>query len=214
MSVALHLVSPMSSHLFHRAFLMSGAILPQAKSPNSQSNLVTKLARIIGCNELENSFECVKRSDTRTITNSLRKIFKFGWDNPVYPWLPIVEPKIEDEKQFINKDPMQLLQEGLFNHVPVMISITKDEFSSSAMYLLEHRDLLHEWLTQFSRIGPICLQYDANQTITDALKQRYITCDPIDMTHNVTLFDKTAQVKTQIILLRWSYNLNPFGISA
>lgn len=192
--MALHLVSPMSRHLFHRAFLMSGAILPQAKSPISQSNLITKLARLIGCSDNENSFECVKRGDTRKITDSLRKIFEFGWDNPVYPWLPIVEPKIENEEQFLNQDPMQLLQTGSFNEIPVMISTTKDEVSASAMYLFEHRDLLHEWLTKFSRIGPICLQYEANETITAALKERYLSHDLNDVAH-FTLFDKTAQVK-------------------
>lgn len=193
--MALHLVSPMSRHLFHRAFLMSGSILPQAKSPISQISLVTKLARLIGCSENENAFECVKRSNTRNITDNLRKIFEFGWDNPVYPWLPIVEPKVDDEEQFIDQDPMHLLQAGKFNHIPIMISTTKHEVSSSAMYLLENRDLLREWFTDFSRTGPICLQYKANETITSALKQRYVTDKLTDMTNYSTLFDQTAQVR-------------------
>lgn len=198
--MALHLVSPVSRHLFHRAFLLSGGILPQAKSPASQSNLVTKLAHLIGCTELEDSFECVKEGDTRSITDSLRNIFEFGWDNPVYPWLPVVEPKTEYEEQFMHEDPMKLLQAGSFNPIPIMISTTKNEVSLSSMYLLEHRDLLNEWLTDFSRTGPICLQYEANETITAALKKRYVTHDPSDKTHYSTLFDQIAQVRNANIV--------------
>lgn len=191
--MALHLISPMSRHLFHRAFLMSGSILPQAKSPTHQTNLVKKLARLLD-NEIENPFEYVKQSDTRNITDSLRNIFEFGWDNPVYPWLPIVEPKVDSEEKFIDQDPMQLLQAGNFNYIPVMISTTKHEVSQSAMYLLQHKDLLHEWLTDFSRIGPICLQYEANETITSALRKRYLTDEPHNLIDYSTLFDHTAQV--------------------
>lgn len=174
---------------------MSGSILPQTKSPTSQTNLVEKLAQILGCSENENSFECVKRSDTRSITDSLRKIFEFGWDNPVYPWLPIVEPKVDGEEQFLDQDPLHLLQAGRFDRIPIMLSTTKNELSSSAMYLLQHKDLLHQWLIDFFRIGPICLQYKANETITSALKQRYVVDDSNDTTYNSIFFDQTAQVK-------------------
>lgn len=191
LSVACHLISPMSRHLFHRAFLMSGSILPQAKSPTSQTNLVKKLVRLMGSNEIENPLEYVKQRDTRNITDNLRKIFEFGWDNPIYPWLPVVEPKVDGEEQFIDQEPMQLLQSGRFSHIPIMISTTKHEFSSSAMYLLQHKDLLNEWLADFSRIGPICLHYKANETITSALKQRYVK----DETPNSILFGHIAQVR-------------------
>lgn len=184
----------MSRNLFHRAFLMSGSLLPQAESPMSQPHLIEKLARLVGCSENEDSFECVKKCDTRSITDSLRKVFEFGWDNPVYPWLPIVEPKVDGEEQFIDEDPMQLLQRGKFNRIPIMISTTKHEVSTSAMYLLEHKDLLQKWLNDFNRIGPICLQYKANERITSAFKQRYVTYEPNEMTNYSIFFDQTAQV--------------------
>lgn len=175
---------------------MSGSILPQAESLKSQIELVTKLALLMGCSKSENTFECVNRSDTRDITDNLRNIFEFGWDNPVYPWLAVVEPKVDGESPFLDQDPLHLLRAGKFNRIPIMISTTKNEMSLSAMYLLENRDLLHEWLTDFSRIGPICLQYNANETITSSLKQRYVPEELNDTINYSTLFDKTAQVNS------------------
>lgn len=77
MSVTLHMVSPLSRHLFHRAFVMSGGILPQAKSPSAQPQLISKLAQLIGCPDHDNAFECVKKADTMPITNNLDGIIQF-----------------------------------------------------------------------------------------------------------------------------------------
>ncbi|XP_055295977.1 juvenile hormone esterase-like [Sitodiplosis mosellana] len=192
MSVQAHLVSPLSSHLFHRAFVMSGGILPQAKSPSSQMHLVEKLARLLGCSENENTFDCIKKANTVSITDSLRKIFEFGWDNPVYPWLPIVEPP-SDEQPFLNEDPMKLFETGKFSKIPVMVSLTKHETSMSAMYLFEHRDLLTQWVNDFARIGPICMQYEPNDTVSDRLKERYAPYDVDDKEHFIDLFDSCAE---------------------
>lgn len=198
MSVQAHLVSPLSNHLFHRAFVMSGGILPQAKSPSSQPYLVEKLARLLGCPSNENAFECVKKADTVPITDSLRKIFEFGWDNPVYPWLPIVEPP-SDEQPFLNEDPMQLFESGKFNKIPIMASLTKDETSMSAMYLFEHRDLLKQWVNEFSKIGPICMQYEPNDTVSERFKEKYAPYDVDDKEHAIDLFSTCAEVRTFIL---------------
>lgn len=195
MSVTLHMVSSLSRHLFHRAFVMSGAILPQAKSPTSQPELVKKLTRLLDCSDQKNAFECVKQAETASITNSLRKIFEFGWDNPVYPWLPIVEPKNSDEVPFLDDDPMKLLETGQFNQIPIMISVTKNETVSSGLYLFEHKELLNEWVNDFSRVGPICMQYDANETISKAMQQRYASFDINDRKNLVDSFVRTAQVR-------------------
>lgn len=194
MSVALHLVSPLSRHLFHRAFAMSGGILPQTKSPVSQPHLITKLAHLIGCPENQNDFECVKQANTAAITDSLRKIFEFGWDNPIFPWLPIIESKNSVETPFLDEDPMQLLENRKFNPIPIMVSLTKDETTSSATYLFEHSDLLDEWVNDFPKFGPICMQYEPNDTISKVLKEKYIPYDLNDRKSYFDLYDLTAKV--------------------
>lgn len=48
-SVTLHMVSPMSRGLFHKAIVMSGASTAQWKLPNDQLDLARKQARVLSC---------------------------------------------------------------------------------------------------------------------------------------------------------------------
>lgn len=194
LSISLHLVSPMSRNYFHRAFMMSSSMLPQTKVPTEQEFLIEKLARFLSCDESIDSFECVKQADTQNITHSLRAMFEFGNDNPVYRWLPVIEPKTDNsESSFLVEDPMKLLQAGDFNRIPIFMSATKHETSMSAMYLLEHRELLEQFMNDFPRVGPICSAYDPNETISKALKEWYIKNSFEDQEHYSDLFDQIAQ---------------------
>lgn len=212
-SIALHLVSPMSQGLFHRAFLMSGSILPQVKSYKAQTYLIERLAALIGCNQNINEyFECIKNGDTKLITESLRKVFDFGWDNPVYRWLPVIEPKIDGEEQFLSEDPMKLLMNGQFNKVPLLISITKNELSLSALYLLQHRDALNQWTNEFNHVGPICLQYEQSPAISSDLWLQYVKGE--SDRNRKSFFDKTAQVNnSKLILTIYRFIISTLSIS-
>lgn len=176
-SVALHMVSPATRGLFHRAIISSGAILPQAKQPQDQIYLVEKLTNLLNCT-LGDSYRCIKNGSVTDITESLRKIFEFGWDNPVYPWLPIIEPHIDGEEPFLTANPLNAFQRGHFQKVPILISTTKDELGASALYLFKHPELLQMWVNSFPTVGPICLQYERNTSysryVSDELWQHYV----------------------------------------
>lgn len=173
LSGALHLVSPMSQNLFHRLILMSGGILPQTKLSTAQDHLIAKFAKLQKCNKPD-PFDCLREADTKTVTESLRKIFKFGWDNPVYPWLPVLEAKFENEEQFLTENPLDLLDKGLFNKIPILVSTTENELWSSALNMFEHIDLFNQWISDFKRIGPICMQYEPNEEITNQILDFYV----------------------------------------
>lgn len=196
LSIALHLVSPMSRHHFHRAFIMSGGILPQEKFPKEQKHLIAKLSKLIGCTpENEDDFSCVNRTDTATITNKLRKIFDFGYDNPMYPWLPILESeRIPSEQRFLDRDPFESLRNGDFAKVPILLSVTKDEFGASGMRLMEKQDDLNELLEHFRRVAPICFLYDANDTVSDELYRYYVKHNLVDTKHSFGLYKGLIQV--------------------
>lgn len=49
MSISLHLLSPMSKGLFHRAIIMSGSALSQWDIPSEQTELAKKYAHLLGC---------------------------------------------------------------------------------------------------------------------------------------------------------------------
>ena len=63
MSVTMHLGSPMSRGLFHRAIIMSGAITSQWEIPNHQLDLAKKQARLLNCSDesVGSIMECFKR---------------------------------------------------------------------------------------------------------------------------------------------------------
>lgn len=172
MSAELHLVSPMSRGLFHRAVQMSGGVLPQKKLPTEQSHLVRRLAKLLSCDEGVRAIDCMKNATTKAITDNLRKIFDFGYDHPVYPWLPIIEPKSKDA--FLDEDPFKSIARGEFAKVPLLMSHTKLEAAMLGIYFQKHEDELNEYLLDFQRIGPICLMYEANSTITNELEKHYI----------------------------------------
>lgn len=62
MSITLHMVSPMSKNLFHKAIIMSGAITGQWSLPEEQLELAKRQAGLFNCQDgnLEEMMECLK----------------------------------------------------------------------------------------------------------------------------------------------------------
>lgn len=62
-SVTLHMVSPMSRGLFHKAIVMSGSATAQWKVPYDQIELAQKQARLLNCsdnNTIANIIDCLR----------------------------------------------------------------------------------------------------------------------------------------------------------
>lgn len=62
-SITLHMVSPMSRGLFHKAIVMSGSATAQWTLPKNQLNLVRKQARVLNCpdNSISQMMKCLKQ---------------------------------------------------------------------------------------------------------------------------------------------------------
>lgn len=202
LSAELHLVSPMSRGLFHRAVIMSGGVLPQTKMATEQLYLVERLAKHISCDETVRAIDCVKNASTKAIADKLRKIFDFGYDHPVYPWLPIIEPKSKDA--FLQEDPFKLLARGEFAKVPILMSHTKLEAAMLGIYFQQHEDKLNEYLLDFQRIGPICLMYERNDAISEEFYARYI-----ELSDGIRkkLFYLTSEVILRVSVRKYLSNL-------
>ncbi|XP_053969330.1 juvenile hormone esterase-like isoform X2 [Anastrepha ludens] len=82
LSVSLHLVSPMSQGLFHKAIIMSGSVPPQKPLPErAQLELMRKQARILNCTHAMDETEilnCLQQFNGYEITSTLRSLFEFG----------------------------------------------------------------------------------------------------------------------------------------
>lgn len=194
LSVELHLVSPLSQGLFHRAIQISGGLLPQKTLPKSQNHLIDRLAKLINCNRpnVRESIECILAADTKTITEQMRNAFDFGFDHPIYPWLPVIEPKSDDA--FLSENPFEILSSGRFNKVPLLVSRMRNEAAGAAEYLLAHENLLLEMYIDFKRIGPLVFLYDPNRLdATTELEEIYINSTAGD---NHKLFHTLTNVCT------------------
>lgn len=197
LSVAMHLASSMSRNYFHRAFLMSGGLLPQKEFPKEQDYLITKLAKSIGCADNQDEFDCVNRTDATTIVQKMFAVFEFGSNHPIYPLLPVLETEQTPAKQrFIDRDPFELFASGNFAKIPIIVTVTKDEFKLLGIDLFRKRDDLVEFVEHFERAAPSCYIYKPNETVSKELYREYVKYSLTDTANQYELFKGVSQVKT------------------
>jgi carboxylesterase type B len=72
-SITLHLVSPMSRGLFHKAIFGSGSTLGQWSLPTNQLELAQKQARLVGCPDVSPTvmLQCLRSIPAQVLGNSL-----------------------------------------------------------------------------------------------------------------------------------------------
>lgn len=133
LSITLHMVSPMSQGLFHRAIVMSASATGQWPPPEHQLDLAEKQARLFNCTTAtpKELVECLRTVDGLEMGKRLAEMFEWGSGNPVLLWKPVIEPDFGQER-FLTEDPTISYLEGRYMKVPVIAGITKDEFVSFA----------------------------------------------------------------------------------
>lgn len=153
MSVALHLATPKTTQLFHRAVIMSGSIPPLLEFPNDQRELLARQAKLLNCS-LPDPFDCVATADTNALATSVYKMFEFVRDNPIFNWLPVNDGHFIGDEQ-----PLRAIGAGRFEKIPILIGTTRDELTTSAYELLSG-SWRSKWTDDFQRWAPICLMYE------------------------------------------------------
>lgn len=199
LSVSLHLVSPMSTGLFQKAIIMSGSMPPQIKFPQgNQKYLAVRQAKQLGCSGFEKlgeiqydseSFitdygnitnydilECLSKFTGKEICGSLRKMFDFGKDNPIYLWLPIIENDYGQER-FLVEDFYTALEEIKNGFkIPLLIGYTNGEFCTSSRDILTNLDLKRNFEKNFISLAPRIFAYESwinRKNISEQLLIRY-----------------------------------------
>ncbi|XP_018786077.1 PREDICTED: venom carboxylesterase-6 [Bactrocera latifrons] len=177
-SITLHMVSPMSKNLFHKAIVMSGAVTGQWPLPVEQLNLAVRQAALLHCTteNLTDMMSCLNSKHYLEYANTLPHMFEFGRNNPLILWKPVIEPDYGQER-FLTEDPVRSYQNGNFMKIPIITGMTKDEFAGQAISILESPRLLKTLAHNFEQIAPICFLYSANsprsQNISMELKNSY-----------------------------------------
>ncbi|VVD04718.1 unnamed protein product [Leptidea sinapis] len=127
-SVALHMVSPMSRGLFHRAVSMSGSPYSQVKIPQHQRHLAEKQARLLDCptDPPAQLLHCLRTVPWKKFGDSLNGFRDYSID-PILIWLPVVEQDFGQER-FLEQHPLDVIKMGKLYSVPYIVSQTRDEF--------------------------------------------------------------------------------------
>ncbi|XP_067620006.1 juvenile hormone esterase-like isoform X2 [Eurosta solidaginis] len=181
LSISLHLVSPMSQGLFKKAILISGSVPPQMTVPQyAQLDVLRKQAHVLNCSEAVNELEilsCLQRFDGATIAATLRSLFEFGLDNPIYLFRPVIERDFGQER-FLIEHPYESMQRGAFAKVPILIGFTNGEFCQSAVDIYKDSKLEAQFIEEFEKLAPVLFLYDAHKgnlsEINKALKDYYL----------------------------------------
>ena len=196
MSTTLHLISPMSRNLFHKAIIMSASATSQWEVPEHQLFLAERQAEIFECpkSPIPEMVKCLKDVPAKNFGDNLKKMFDFSY-NPVLLWTPIVE-KYFGQERFLVENPTVAYKRGNFMRIPIMAGVTRDEFANSAVGELNYlflslfynfcdilEILTNETLKQklnenFEELAPILFLYerqtDRSKNITQLLRQKFL----------------------------------------
>ncbi|CAG9854755.1 unnamed protein product [Phyllotreta striolata] len=176
--VNLHMVSPLSQGLFHKAVAMSGSILGPWPIPINQLEIAKKQARVLGCPDdtSSNIIKCLKTKSFHEIGESLTKFKEFGND-PIIIWSPVIEPDF-GQARFLTAHPIQLITNGLFSKVPFMTGQTKDGYGYLAFNIVDNETLTQEINEKFDKNAPITFLYERNtdfsKKISKTIKSLYL----------------------------------------
>ena len=123
-SVSLHLVSPGSHGLFHRAIMQSGFATYQWRTATEAESQGEELAATLACTDSDAALRlaCL-RSKTRDqiLLADPPALFEQFSETGRAQWTPVVDGfEIPDQPRF-------LYEQGAFNHVPILLGATRDE---------------------------------------------------------------------------------------
>ena len=192
LSVQLHLMSELSKDLFHRAIIMSGSIAPQLYLPYGQQKyLAVRQAKRLKCAKFinipeevpygkhqlfsnyedipnEDLIECLNSFNGSVIAHSLRQMFDYPKDNPIWLWLPIIERDFKQQRF--------LMPTIKVASKPILLGYANGELCTSAKEILEDVKKSMEIGENFNMFTPRALLYERHpqrDLISSRLRQKY-----------------------------------------
>ncbi|XP_055595421.1 juvenile hormone esterase-like [Uranotaenia lowii] len=189
LNTTLHMISPMSRGLFHKAIVMSAASTSQATVPTEQIELARKQAILLGCDikSTQEMVECLRRKPFSDFADSLEHMFVISW-NPVLLWKAVIEPDFGQER-FLDQDPTEAYLKGNFMKIPLLAGITKDEFAGPAVSFLRNETLRNELDENFDTLAPILFLYERHteESINRSrlLRERFLDDEPLSINRSL-----------------------------
>ncbi|XP_068985006.1 uncharacterized protein [Bombus flavifrons] len=201
-SIMLHLVSPMSRNLFHRAITMSSSAIGldvySGISQHGQTQLVQKQARLLNCSTDSTSamVDCLRSKPVENFIVTLGSLFDW-YATPILLWTPAVEPEVPGVERFLSEQPYDAIKQGRFYQVPLMMGVTEDEFAGIVAYYenatQEGNSVYPELNDNWNTLAPIVFMYERNTSrsnyISRELRKFYFNDQPINSANSKELGD-------------------------
>jgi len=142
-SVHLHVVSPMSKGLFHRAIAQSGtALCPWAsEDPAVARTKAFRLGETLGCKTSDSKelVEFLMKVPAQQLTEWTEKVFTEEEKHPIPLFFhPVIEPEKQNDEVFLPDRPIDLIRNGKFHKVPLIIGVNSKEGKLILPDLTEH----------------------------------------------------------------------------
>ena len=137
----LHMLSPRSRGLFSKAISLSGTAANYWAGRNTDhARYATEMGEIFDC-PTDNSKEminCLKKIDPVELTRAQWKLHELFLKSPAKLPLSTFSPRMdpEAEVQMLPENPLEMLRNGDFQHLPWMVGLTSQEgaWYSSTIY--------------------------------------------------------------------------------
>ncbi|KAL2720354.1 esterase E4-like [Vespula squamosa] len=182
-AVLLHMLSPMSKGLFHRAIAMSGSHISLEPLPTEQKHLAKKQAELLDCptDTTGSMLICLKSKRIEQFTETMPQFFEWYGD-PILIWSAVVEPEIQGVERFLTAQPVDLIREGKMHEVPLIIGITEGEFGGvvtgiERLVKAGNTSIFDALNTRWNTIAPISFMYERDtprsKHISQELRQFY-----------------------------------------
>ncbi|XP_056307595.1 uncharacterized protein ces2b isoform X2 [Danio aesculapii] len=167
-SVSLHVLSPLSANLFHRAIAESGTAAMEAIMNLNPLPIAQAIGNASGCDI----------SSTKKIVDCLMQksevdILKITKENPLFRF------GVTTDGQFLPRPAAELLQSQQFNKVPLMTGVTDDEIG----FLLPAHILPPDWIDglDLETILPLLTVFSPalqDQSVLELLLNEYLGTSP------------------------------------
>nr|XP_027216595.1 cholinesterase 1-like [Penaeus vannamei]XP_027216596.1 cholinesterase 1-like [Penaeus vannamei] len=155
-AVHYHMLSPMSSGLFQRAIMQSGAALCPWALREDHRQVAFGFGRMVGC-----PGDRADAANSTALVDCLRDV-PVEQLMAVTPYITpspyVLTPRVDGE--FLPAHPATLVREGRYNRVDVLSGVTRDEGAFNARAFVED-GVMDSMIQNFSLVGPPALGFEA-----------------------------------------------------